>query len=190
MFKIICVTNRKLCGDFLTRIEALYKCGAEIILREKDLSEAEYEELAKQVIRVCPDVTLHTYAETAKRLGANKIHLPFSMIEKGTGFLTSGVSVHSAEEARQAEQMGADYVTAGHIFATDCKKGLAPRGIEFLAKTARTVNIPVYAIGGITPGNIALIKEAGAQGACIMSGFMRCDNAGEYMGKLRKAIGH
>lgn len=187
MFKIICVTNRKQCGNFLRRIEELYKCGAEIILREKDLSEAEYEKLAKQVIRVCPEVTLHSYPDTAKRLGVNKIHLPFSMLEKGIGFETTGVSIHSAEEARQAEQMGADYVTAGHIFATDCKKGLAPRGTEFLAETVKAVNIPVYAIGGITPENIALIKETGARGACIMSGFMQCDNAGEYMEILRKS---
>lgn len=46
-------------------------------------------------------------------------------------FETVGVSVHSADEAVLAEKMGATYVTAGHIFATDCKKGLEPRGIEF-----------------------------------------------------------
>lgn len=186
MFKIICVTNRKLCDDFLTRIDALNRNGAEIILREKDLPETEYEELAKKVISVCPDVTLHTYTVTAKRLGVNKIHIPFSMLKGDMGFKTVGVSVHSAAEAVTAEKMGADYVTAGHIFATDCKKGLAPRGTGFLTEVVNAVNIPVYAIGGITPENIALIRGTGAAGACIMSGFMQCEDVGKYMEKVRK----
>ena len=52
MFKIICVTNRKLCrDDFFERIEKLCKSGiSSIILREKDLSEYEYFEIAKKAI--------------------------------------------------------------------------------------------------------------------------------------------
>lgn len=187
MFKIICVTNRKLClGDFLSRVGELYKEGVTVILREKDLNESEYAALAEQVIKVCPDVILHTYTEAAKRLNADKIHLPYSMLKANMGFKITGASVHSAEEAEKAEQLGADYVTAGHIFQTDCKKGLAPRGTEFLKNTVNKVTIPVYAIGGITPDNIAEIKETGAAGACIMSGFMQCENVGKYMEKVRK----
>lgn len=59
-------------------------------------------------------------------------------------FETVGVSVHSADEAVLAEKMGATYVTAGHIFATDCKKGLEPRGIEFLKNAVSSVDIDVY----------------------------------------------
>ena len=58
-------------------------------------------------------------------------------------FETVGVSVHSADEAVLAEKMGATYVTAGHIFATDCKKGLEPRGIEFLKNAVSSVDIDV-----------------------------------------------
>lgn len=188
MFKIICVTNRKMCGDFLRRTETIYKNGVEIILREKDLPEKEYSGLAQRVAEICPDVTLHTYTDTAKRLGINKIHLPFHMLdEKGRGFQTVGVSVHSAGEAILAEQMGADYVIAGHIFETDCKKGLKPHGIEFLRGVVGAVHIPVYAIGGITNENIPAVKKAGAQGACIMSGFMLCENVGKYVEKIRKS---
>ncbi|MCI8520921.1 MAG: thiamine phosphate synthase [Clostridia bacterium] len=187
MFKIICVTNRKLCvGDFLSRVGELHKEGVTVILREKDLNESEYAELAEKVIKVCPDVILHTYTEAAKRLNSDKIHLPYSMLKANMDFKITGASVHSAKEAADAEKLGADYVTAGHIFHTDCKKGLAPRGLEFLKETVDAVSIPVYAIGGITPDNIAEIKETGAAGACIMSGFMQCENVGKYMEKVRK----
>lgn len=169
-----------MCGDFLSRIDELNKIGIDVILREKDLSESEYEALAKQVIEVCPNVILHTYTDTAKRLGIKKVHVPFSAFKRNMDFEAVGVSVHSADEAKAAEKMGASYVTAGHIFATDCKRGLAPRGTDFLREVVKSVSIPVYAIGGITPDNIGMIQETGAGGACVMSGFMKCENVKGY----------
>lgn len=184
MFKIICVTNRKLCTtDFISRIKELYENNIDIILREKDMTEDEYTRLAQRVLAVCPDITLHTYIEAAKKLHVDKIHLPLHLLSESSGenFRTVGVSIHTADEAKRAEQMGASYVTAGHIFATDCKKGAQPRGLDFLETVKKSVKIPVYAIGGITPANIHLIKNAGADGACIMSGFMTCEDVGKYM---------
>ena len=84
-----------------------------------------------------------------------------------------GVSVHSVEEAIFAEKMGAGYVTAGHIFLTDCKKGLAARGLPFLKNVCESVGIPVYAIGGITPDHVDAGLGAGAAGFGVMSGIMR-----------------
>ena len=68
--------------------------------------------------------------------------------------------------------LGADYLTAGHIFPTDCKKGLAPRGIDFLQNICQTVQVPVFGIGGIHPGNIEQVLDAGASGVCMMSEMM------------------
>ena len=97
-----------------------------------------------------------------------------SMDQKNKNKLILGCSVHSVEDAIEAEKLGASYLTAGHIFATDCKRGLPPRGMEFLKQVCETVNIPVYAIGGIglNDGKIDSVCECGAAGACIMSAFM------------------
>ncbi len=84
-----------------------------------------------------------------------------------------GTSVHSPEQLQTAEQLGADYVTAGHIFATDCKKGLPPRGTDFLSDICSRTKLPVYAIGGITSDRIPELRQTGAVGACIMSGTMQ-----------------
>ena len=59
MFNIVCVTHRKLCKNFFKRVGELYENNVPVILREKDLSESEYEELAKKVIEICPNVILH-----------------------------------------------------------------------------------------------------------------------------------
>lgn len=186
MFKIIAVTNRKLCHiDFLEQIEILAKSEVDsIILREKDLSEEEYYDLAKNVLRICEkynkECVLHNFVGVAKRLGQSKIHLSLPMLEKHhnevRNFEKVGVSIHSLEEGERAVTIGATYITAGHIFQTDCKKDLEPRGVSFLENICRAVNIPVYAIGGISKYNINLVKEAGAKGACLMSSFMQSND--------------
>ncbi len=153
-----------------------------IVLREKDLPEEEYVALAKEVMTICArhntPCILHSYVSVAKRLGLTKIHLPLPLLrslssEDKSYFDTIGASCHSLEDAKEAERLGATYVTAGHIFNTDCKKGLPGRGIDFLKEICRGISIPVYAIGGITKENYPTVIAAGATGACIMSGFMR-----------------
>lgn len=183
MFKIIAVTNRKLCHvDFLEQIEALAKSEVDsIILREKDLSEDEYYVLAKNVLRICEkynkECILHNFVEVAKRLNYRKIHLSLPMLEKHynevKNFEKVGVSIHSLEEGKRAINLGATYLTAGHIFTTDCKRDLEPRGVDFLENICSSVNIPVYGIGGISEDNIKLVKDTGAKGACLMSSLMK-----------------
>lgn len=65
-------------------------------------------------------------------------------------------------------------IVLGNIFETDCKKGLAGKGLDFLSEACKkAVNVPVYAIGGINTQNIKAVLDAGASGGCMMSGFMK-----------------
>ena len=181
----ICVTNRTLCReDFLTRIDYIAKKGVAdaILLREKDLTEREYLELAEKVLSICKAhnrrCILHTYYKAAKELGCREIHLPLPVLqemreqETEKWFTTVGTSIHSLKQANLAMHLQADYMTAGHIFETDCKKGLPGRGLSFLRKVVRESAVPVYGIGGISADNAGQVRETGAAGVCIMSGFM------------------
>lgn len=187
MSDLLCVTSRRLCKtDFLKRIEEIAAAHpAGIILREKDLSEEDYTLLAKKVLKICQTqgtpCILHSFYRTAVRLGCRRIHLPLPVLltlseNDKAAFNAIGSSCHSREDALLAEKLGCTYISAGHIFNTDCKKGLPGRGIPFLKDLCRSVSIPVYAIGGITADNISAVRNAGAAGACIMSGFMTCDS--------------
>ena len=81
-----------------------------------------------------------------------------------------GVSTHSMEEAGAAINDGADYIGYGAIYPTDTKgKGVAARGVESLAAIVKTAPIPVVAIGGIGPENVAAVKAAGASAAAVIS---------------------
>ena len=197
MSDILCVTNRKLCReDFLARLEKIAAARpAGIILREKDLAERDYQVLAAQVLVLCEryqtPCILHSFVQAALNLGAEAIHLPLPLLrtlppEQKSRFSRLGASCHSAADAREAERLGCSYITAGHIFDTDCKKGVPGRGLPFLQEVCRAVTIPVYAIGGIDRSRIAAVRRAGASGACLMSGLMRCEDAGAVLEALER----
>lgn len=184
---VIAVSNRKLCTrPFPEQIEIVCRHRPQsLILREKDLSESEYGKLGQEVKEICEKCQVtciyHTFYEEAKKAGVRNIHLPLWKLEelnKEDGqrdFDLIGASIHSVEEAKKAEKLGATYLTAGHIYETGCKPDLPPRGLNFLKEVCQAVDIPVYAIGGIRleKQQIAEIQKAGARGACIMSELMK-----------------
>jgi len=189
MYKLLAITNRHLCNnDFLEQIQGICSLNKKntiiksvsIVLREKDLSENDYKDLATKVLKICKknntECILHTYYKVARELNCKKIHLPLHVLKSKPDvckeFNEVGVSIHCVNEAREAVNLGATYITAGHIFATVCKKDIAPRGLSFLSSVCNSVNIPVYAIGGILPENAQKAINAGADGICIMSGLM------------------
>lgn len=93
--------------------------------------------------------------------------------EKYSHIKRIGTSIHSVEDAVFAESHGADYITAGHIFTTDCKKGLPGRGIDWLKSICNAVSIPVYAIGGISDANVSMLSDCNISGYCMMSASMK-----------------
>lgn len=189
MYKIICISNRSLCKDnFIQRIRDISDRGIPVILREKDLSEHEYYKLLCDIGR--REIIAHSFVKAALEFGCEKIHLPLPLLEKAdiSHFKLIGSSTHSVEQATRAVELGANYITAGHVFATDCKKGLAPHGTKLLTDIVRTFDIPVYALGGISPVNAPQTIAAGAYGVCAMSGFMTCDDITEYISRYNHIL--
>ncbi len=197
MSELICVTNRTLCReDFFARMEqiAAARPGG-ILLREKDVSEAAYENLAKEALAICQaygvPCILHSFADVAARQGCRRLHLPLPILRRlpdaeKSRFPTLGASCHSVEDAREAEALGCTYITAGHIFETDCKKGLPGRGLAFLKRVCESVSLPVYAIGGVRAKHMAAIKQAKAAGACVMGGAMQCEDVNRYLSEFKE----
>lgn len=194
--EIICITNRKLCKvSFMKQVELIASSGVDkIILREKDMSESDYMKLAQQVLKVTEkngvECILHSYVNVSEHLGYKKIHLPLHILqnnkEKLIGYDTVGVSVHSVTDVKEAIKCGAKYMIAGHIFQTNCKRNVPPRGLNFLNLICKETNLPVYAIGGINADNACLAMENGALGVCLMSQFMESENPYEIVKQIRK----
>lgn len=187
MYKnFVCVTDRRISrAPFLQQIETICALRPKaLILREKDLTEAEYMQLAQKVQAICKTCgvkfIVHTFWRVGLALGADGAHLPLPVCVAMTAAERLqagrfGVSVHGAEEAKAAIKFGAAYLTAGHIYASSCKQGLPPRGLVFLKEVCALSPVPVYAIGGIgfEQAQLDKVLACGAAGACVRSAFMR-----------------
>lgn len=155
-----------------------------VILRAKALDKAAYRTLALQAQQSCEAagiaLILHSDWQLAHELGVKRLHLPLALLRQlpaceRTYFIRLSTPVHSVEEAIEAQALGATMLIAGHIYTTQCKAGLAPRGLGFLQSVCSAVSLPVYAIGGIgfDAAQHAELKANGARGACVMSAYMR-----------------
>ncbi|OFI05863.1 regulatory protein TenI [Clostridium acetireducens DSM 10703] len=183
------VTNRKLIksGNLCEKVEQCLKGGADaIILREKDLPSQELLSICLSLKKVTDKynipLIINNNIEVAKESKAFGVQLSFNTFknEKIDFKGAIGVSIHSLEEAIKAEKLGANYVLAGHVFETNCKKGLKPRGLDFIKNIKSNISIPIIAIGGINNKNVSSVIESGASGVAIMSSAMECDN-GEFI---------
>ena len=198
--KLNIITNRKLCENenLEKQIEKIFSAyekkiilkNFEIVtltLREKDLDKNEYLNLVEKIYPICKryriDLILHQNYDLNldKKYKIEEIHLSYDnfkslnknireeLIKK---YKKIGVSIHSVDEAKEVENLGATYVVAGHIFETDCKKDLEPRGLNFIKELSSILTIPIFTIGGINKENSHLAINSGAFGVCMMSSLM------------------
>ena len=138
--------------------------------------------MAEQILPACREngvlCLFNSRTDLARELSADGVQLPIALAarltrEERESLPLLGVSVHSEEEVREAVEMGADFLLYGHIFPTQCKPGLAPRGLAGLKRVCAAAEVPVFAIGGISEKNAPACIEAGASGVCMMSRLCR-----------------
>lgn len=186
---LIAVTDSAICPRPLAeQIERLAKLTElrpqAVILRAKALDKAVYRTLALQAQQSCEAagiaLILHSDWQLARELGISMLHLPLALLRQISEyerayFTWLSTSVHSVGEAQEAQALGATVLIAGHIYTTQCKASLAPRGLGFLQSVCSAVSLPVYAIGGIDfdAEQHAELQANGARGACVMSAYMR-----------------
>lgn len=187
------VTNSLLCDNLIDRLYYVldaYSKGEilkdfivdSVIVREKELDIDQYRSLFEDVEKLCSTYNIKTYAHNhwglAIDLGIKNIHLPMDSFKElcKSGridkFKSIGVSIHSLEEAKFVQENGGNYANFGHVFVTDCKKGLKPRGLDQLQEICENVDIDIFAIGGIDQDNSNLSIKYGAAGVCMMSNIM------------------
>jgi len=195
--KIIGITNRLLCkNDFFEQIELICKQNIyALILREKDLDNKNYERLFIDCRKICRKYNIPLFVnskiDVAIKLNCKNIQISFKDFldnkDKLNLFDNIGISVHSLNEATVVEDWKIGrledwkkrriekniFLIVGHIFETDCKKGLNPRGTEFLKNICDSVNLQIFAIGGITEQTINQLKNIKMEGICVMSSLMK-----------------
>lgn len=138
---------------------------------------------AMELRRICHDTLflINDRADIALAVGADGVHLgqsdlPYAAARKMLGKQRIiGMTVHSLEEARSAQAMGADYIGVAPIFSTSTKSDAGqPVGIDGLKEIRAKISIPIVAIGGIDLSNAIEVVAAGADALCAISAVIPC----------------
>ncbi len=188
-FRLYLVTDRKQVkrGSLIESLRLALEGGVKAVqLREKDLTGRKLLELAGEVRRLTrlfdAKLFINDRVDVALAVEADGVHLgeksiPVEAVRSLSRRLLVGRSTHSLEGAKEAEKNGADFITFGPVFETPSKIGYgAPQGLGKLEEITRAVDIPVFAIGGITPDRAKKVVEAGAYGVALISGILASDD--------------
>jgi thiamine-phosphate pyrophosphorylase len=203
-FRLLLVTDRQVIadGELSDRIRSAAEAGVRAVqLREKDLSARELFELAVQLKRICDAndcrLLINDRIDVASALHAAGVHLPGNGIPMNVvkqhlqSNMLVGTSTHSTAEAIAASQAGLDYVVFGPVYETPSKVRYGkPLGLQTLAETAGSVDIPVFAIGGITPSRAVQCMQAGASGVALISAIMAATDPAVEVERFRVKMGN
>lgn len=165
-------------------------------LREKNIDNDSFIELAKKVKQVCNKYKvpfiINDNLEVALAVDSDGIHigqddLPASLVRQKIGpDKILGFSAHNLDEAIAAKKAGATYLGAGAMFSTTTKDNTTNLSIEQLQAITKNVDIPVVAIGGINYDNCLSLKNCNLAGIAVVSAIMAATNISEAASNLKK----
>lgn len=168
---------------FLSRLKEQMARGIRLIqLRAKSLSGEEYRELARKVIALGRAqgaiILLNTSPECASELDADGVHLSSSQLRplRQRPLAHSrwvSASCHNLEELKHAKAIGVDFVVVSPVMPTTShpgQKGIGWEGFHLLAEQSP---VPVFALGGMSEGDIESAWLHGGQGIAAISAFWR-----------------
>jgi thiamine-phosphate pyrophosphorylase len=155
--------------------------GARLVqLREKHAATREFVELARGLAALIQPLgarlVINDRVDVALAAGADGVHVgQDDMHPADVRVLVGpdrivGLSVTGEDETRAARGLPVDYLGAGPIFATATKLDAgAAQGLEGLARMLALAEVPVVAIGGVTPANAAAVMATGVAGLAVVS---------------------
>ena len=171
--------------------EAMIEGGVDVIqLRGKESSINELAALAgklhKITARASVPLIVNDHALIAAQVPVEGVHVgqdddPIRLVRETAGrVVLVGNSTHSLDQARAAQEEGADYIGFGPIFATPTKPDYPPIGLKGIKRVYDEVDLPIFCIGGINLDNLQSVIDAGAKRVVMVSGLLRARNLVEY----------
>lgn len=199
MLLLYAVTDRSWVGrqTLYEQIEDALKGGATIVqLREKKLSEDEFVEEAIQIRELCHQyhvpLIINDNVEVALKSGADGVHVgiedaPVAEIRgRVHDDFIIGATAKTIEQAKMAEEAGADYLGVGAVFPSPTKKNAIRITADQLKEICSSVSIPAVAIGGISLDNVTEISGGGMVGIAVVSAIFAAEDIQEAAKNLKE----
>ncbi len=160
---------------FLRRLEHALQSGIGLIqIREKTLPADALNDLAKDVVRRAhaagARVLVNSDSALARRVSADGIHVTapqLALLQERPEFPLVGASCHERNEIERAAALGLDFVVLGTVNRTPSHPGQQPLGWDAFREIVRDAPLPVYAIGGMSAGDLSAAQECGAHGVAL-----------------------
>ncbi len=151
-----------------------------VMLRDSRHQEHAITELVRSLLEYELPHSVYPISNTYLHFAIPYIHFTSAQLQasvtKGDALLRdsdkcAGCSIHSLEEAKQAEAVGADYLMYGPVFSSPSKPGREGKGTGILREICDTVTLPVFAVSGVSAENLTECLAAGAYGVASISLF-------------------
>ena len=177
--------------QLLPAVQQAIAGGASVIqFRDKSDNSVLRLQQAQELANLCREnnvvYIINDDATLAKAVAADGVHLGRDdPIPAGVRALLRpealvGVSCYNEIElARKAKSDGADYVAFGSFYPSSIKPDAVRATTDLLHLASEELDLPVVAIGGITPENGAELVAAGADALAVISGVFAANNIRE-----------
>ena len=180
-------------------IERAAAGGVDVVqLREKGLGDRELLARAREVREWTRKAgvlfIVNDRPEVARLVEADGVHLGQDDLSIADArrivgpSLLLGVSTHRLEQVRRAVLDGADYLGVGPVFPSKTKTFNDFPGLEFIRAAASQTTLPQFVLGGIGPGNVAAVVDAGARRIAVSSAVAQSDDPERSARELRQAL--
>jgi 8-oxo-dGTP diphosphatase len=166
---------------FLPRLENALKRQIRLVqLRAHLLDDSAYGRLLGRVKPLCQEYAAKLLvnrpeSSSAWMQAADGIHLPshqlMALSERPQGEGLVGASCHNSVELQRASELKLDYVLLSPVEPTASHPGVEGLGWDGFTAMVESVNLPVYALGGMKSALLDRVKVAGGQGIAAIREF-------------------
>ena len=173
------------CGEpslWLATLDRALARGERLVQLRVRLGGTARRSLALDALARCrragASLLINGTPDEVREIGADGIHLTAAQLVECTSRPLSSAywvaaSCHNAVELQRAIACGVDFVVLGPVKPTASHPDTCLLGWPAFAEAAATVPIPVYALGGMTPGDNDVARASGGQGIAGISGLWR-----------------
>ena len=180
-------------------LDAVLGAGVDILqLRMKDAADRDIVAAGRRFARAAANhdalFILNDRPDLVVATGADGVHLgqDDQPVAGARGVIGPerlvGVSTHTPEQVDATARVPVDYIGVGPVHATPTKPGRPAVGLDLVRYAAEHAPVPFFAIGGISPGNAAAVRDAGAERIAVVRAITEASDPAGAARALRELV--